>query len=109
MNKIAPQAPFQAFVSNAGDLETLKSFASSQTWPDDCVVQGNIATAATHLKDHPSPRLLLVEAPSTAGEAMSQLGALAEVCDPDSKHCCYGYTWRRWSDDGIDQSGCGNR
>ncbi|MDX2113248.1 MAG: AAA family ATPase [Alphaproteobacteria bacterium] len=85
MTKSIPQPAFQAFASDAADLETLKSFSKDQSWPQQWVVEGDIRSASAHLKDHPSPRLLLVEVPSSPEVAMQELQHLAEVCDPDSK------------------------
>jgi pilus assembly protein CpaE len=84
MNSTDAKPPFLAFATADSDIDTLKKFASSQSWPDNCIMQGDIRTAAQHLKSHASPVLLLVEIPSAA-EAPALLDALAEVCDPNTK------------------------
>ncbi len=76
--------PFIAFTSDEKDIATLKAFAAKHQWPEDCIHQGDIRTAAEYLKTNPSPALLLVEIPSAA-EAPKLLDALAEVCDSDTK------------------------
>lgn len=82
-NSVSSQ-PFLAFTGDAADLGTLKKFAATHGWPDSCITQGDIRTAAAFLKDNPSPPLLLVEIPQ-ASEAQAQLNALAEVCAPETK------------------------
>ncbi|MDE3015507.1 MAG: AAA family ATPase [Pseudomonadota bacterium] len=80
----AAKPPFLAFVGEGADIATLKSFAGSRQWPDDCIHHGNIGTASQYLKSNPSPALLLIEIPS-AEEAPPLLDQLANVCDPDTK------------------------
>ena len=81
--------PFLAFVSDGVDLATLKTFAAGHQWPEDCIHQGDINTAAQYLKGSPPPSLLLVEIPSVE-EAPQLLDALANVCDPDTKVAAVG-------------------
>lgn len=83
------KAPLLAFVSAAEDMATLKAFASGHGWPESSVHQGTILTAAEHLKNHPSPALLVVEI-GDAKEAPAQLDKLADVCDPDTKVVAIG-------------------
>lgn len=85
MSRTSNQALFLAFANDAADVDTLKKYAVSQQWPDNCVTQGDIRTATAFLKDNPSPRLLLVEVSGAAKEAMDLLGGLSQVCDPDTK------------------------
>lgn len=75
---------FLAFANDAADQATLKAFAASRGWAEDCVYQGDIRTATEFLKGNGSPTLLLVEIPSAA-EAPALLDGLAEACDPDTK------------------------
>lgn len=96
----SPAKPqFMAFVSDASDQQVLKSFALSQNLSQDLVKQGDVRTAADHLKKNPSPVVLLVELPS-AEEAPELLDKLADVCDPDTRVIAMGkineysfYTW----------------
>jgi pilus assembly protein CpaE len=85
MNKSSPQAAFQAFAADAADLDTLRAFAKEHRWQESCIVEGDIRTAAGHLKDHLSPRLLLVQVSSSPDAALEELNMLAEVCDPGTK------------------------
>jgi len=85
MTKTSNQAPFLAFASDVADVETLKKFAAAQGWPENLIIQGDIKSAALHLKNHPSPRLLLVEIPVSQQQANIELNNLAEACDPDTK------------------------
>lgn len=80
----ANKPPFLAFASDDKDIDAIKAFASAHQWPDNCVMRGDISTAAEFLKSHASPALLLVDLPS-ATEAPALLDALANVCDPDTK------------------------
>lgn len=75
---------FFAFAQDSADRATIKSFAEAHGWAESCVMTGDISTATTYFKDHPSPTLLLVEIPS-AEAAPDLLDGLANVCDPHTK------------------------
>lgn len=85
MNTSSPPKPaFLAFATGEKDLAALKAFAGAHGWGEGCVLEGDIAQAATHLKTNPSPQLLLAEIPSSA-QAQELLNQLADVCDPETK------------------------
>jgi pilus assembly protein CpaE len=95
----AEKPPFMAFAGDAKDLDALKEFAAARGWSQADIHQGDIRTAAEHLRNHASPLLLVVELPSAA-DAPGQLDALADVCDPDTRVIAIGavnefsfYTW----------------
>lgn len=75
---------FLAFASDEKDVSTLKDFAASQGWLQDCVNQGTIAQAVAYLRNNPSPPVLLVEINSSK-DAPAELDLLAAVCAPSTK------------------------
>lgn len=81
---ISNKPKFFAFAQDNSDRATIKNFAEAHGWAESCVMQGDISTATTYFKDHPSPVLLLVEIPS-AEAAPDLLDGLANVCDPHTK------------------------
>ncbi|MFW0777340.1 MAG: AAA family ATPase [Rickettsiales bacterium] len=82
--------PFLAFATDTADIEVLKKFAGTHGWDESCIMQGDVSAATQHLKDTPSPKLLLVEIPASKDEASSLLDGLAAVCDPDTKVIAIG-------------------
>ena len=76
--------PFLAFAQSEADRNTLTEFARAHDWNENCVLQGDIASAAQHLKTNASPELLLVEIPN-AEDAPKLLDALADVCAAGTK------------------------
>ena len=93
------RAPFMAFCTDADSLQVLRQYAESNKWSANCIQQGNAETAASTLKNQPTPLVLLVEIPS-AQEAPAMLDKLADVCDPSVKVIVSGkineysfYTW----------------
>ncbi len=55
------------------------------------VVNGDIQSACTMYASSPTPNLIILENMQSGSELISQLGDLAEVCDPSTKLVVIGY------------------
>ncbi len=75
---------FLAFCKDAESLATLRRFAVAKGWGERCIVEGDAASAAKELVNHPSPAILLVDI-SSAEEAPALLDKLADVCEPGTR------------------------
>jgi pilus assembly protein CpaE len=94
-------------VRDEASLQVLREAAQAQDWPEGTIHTGSIVEATQHLRDHPTPRQLMVEVASAA-EAPAQLGALADVCAPGVRLIVTStvneFSFFRWLKDmGVDE------
>lgn len=93
---------FMAFVSDAADQQTLRSFAMGQGLSQEDVHAGDVHTATDFLKKNKPPQVLVVELPN-AEEAPGLLDKLADVCDPETRVIAVGsvneYSFYCWLTD----------
>ncbi len=90
--KTAPVAdvpPLLACVTDDVTAQGLHRLAGERGWPDGAVRCGDLADAAALLARMRTPPLLLIDLTGTA-DPLADLGALAEVCDPDTRVIALG-------------------
>lgn len=75
------RAPFMAFVADAETEAAVQEAARRLLIPYPKVTRGSVATATRTLQDARSPRLLVVDI-SDAEFPLSEINALADVCEP---------------------------
>lgn len=73
-----------AFLQAESNISAMKHFAEQHHLGSDCVLQGDISSAAEYLAEHTPPNLLVVEIPKTS-DHQALLDKLADVCSPDTK------------------------
>lgn len=76
-----PSPELLAFVRDSASLQVLKEYAAQNGLGDHAIHEGTIEEATAWLRDHPTPKQLIVEVGSAAA-APDQLNALADVCAP---------------------------
>ena len=72
---------FSAFVSDDETAELLRSVAVEHGWSGDKVNKGGLRNAVQSLSVSASPNILFVDL-SESGDPLSDINALAEVCEP---------------------------
>ncbi|WP_347093850.1 pilus assembly protein CpaE [Sphingomonas parapaucimobilis] len=73
--------PFLAFVSDDWTAEAIRPLIAEQGWSVDKVMKGGLSGAIQSLSVQASPQILLVDLSDTPDPA-SEIGNLAEVCEP---------------------------
>lgn len=73
--------PFAAFVCDEDTAEILRPIATEMGWPTERVAKGGLRSAAQALSVSASPSILFVDL-SESSDQLSDIGALAEVCEP---------------------------
>lgn len=73
--------PFTAFVSDDETADLLRSVAVEHGWSGDKVNKGGLRNAVQSLSVSASPNILFVDL-SDSGDPLSDINALAEVCEP---------------------------
>ena len=77
----APREPFTAFVCDDLTAEVIRPVAVELGWPADKVNKGGLRNAVQTLSVSASPQILFVDL-SESGDPLSDINALAEVCEP---------------------------
>jgi pilus assembly protein CpaE len=73
--------PFSAFVSDDATAEMLRPIAVEHGWSPEKVNKGGLRNAVQSLSVAASPSILFVDL-SESGDPLSDINALAEVCEP---------------------------
>jgi pilus assembly protein CpaE len=73
--------PFTAFVCDEETAEAIRPIAAEMGWSAERVNKGGLRNAVQALSVSASPQVLLVDL-SDAGDPLSDINALAEVCEP---------------------------
>jgi pilus assembly protein CpaE len=73
--------PFTAFVSDEETAEMLRPIAVEHGWSPEKVNKGGLRNAVQSLSVSASPNILFVDL-SESGDPLSDINALAEVCEP---------------------------
>ena len=73
--------PFAAYVCDDATAELLKPVCSELGWPHEKVAKGGLRNAVQQLSVSASPNILFVDL-SESGDPLSDINALAEVCEP---------------------------
>lgn len=76
--------PFVAFMKEGASSDAARAVAASNGWSEGCVHYGDVRQAVVYLKEQPSPKILLVEIPSSQ-EAPELLDRLADVCSQNMR------------------------
>ncbi len=72
---------FAAFLCDEASLEVLRPIASDMGWQQEKCHKGGLRNAVQSLSISASPNILLVDL-SESGDPLSDINALAEVCEP---------------------------
>jgi len=80
-SRVGTRDPFIAFVSDETTAEVVRSIAVEMGWAPEKVNKGGLRNAVQTLSVSASPQILLVDL-SEAGDPLSDINALAEVCEP---------------------------
>lgn len=72
---------FAAFLCDEASLEVLRPIASEMGWQQEKCQKGGLRNAVQSLSISASPNILLVDL-SESGDPLSDINALAEVCEP---------------------------
>jgi pilus assembly protein CpaE len=73
--------PFTAYVCDDATADLLKPIASEFGWPHEKINRGGLRNAVQSLSVSASPHILFVDL-SESGDPLSDINALAEVCEP---------------------------
>jgi pilus assembly protein CpaE len=73
--------PFTAFVADEETAELLRPIAVEHGWSPDKINKGGLRNAVQSLSVSASPNILFVDL-SESGDPLSDINALAEVCEP---------------------------
>src|SRR6201991_4385137 len=73
--------PFAAFVCDETTIDLLQPIAIENGWAPEKVVRGGLRAAVQALAVSASPMILFVDM-SESGDPLSDINALAEVCEP---------------------------
>jgi pilus assembly protein CpaE len=73
--------PFAAFLCDETSLDTMRNVAVDMGWSLDKCYKGGLRSAVQALSVAASPNILLVDL-SESGDPLSDINALAEVCEP---------------------------
>ncbi len=77
----ATRDPFIAFVCDDATAEIARSAAAEMGWPADKINRGGLRNAVQTLSVSASPSVLFVDL-SESGDPLTDINALAEVCEP---------------------------
>lgn len=77
----APRDMFSAFVSDDATAEVLKTTVLDLGWPPEKINRGGLPNAVQTLSVSASPHILMVDL-SECADALADINALAEVCEP---------------------------
>lgn len=78
---MAARDPFAAYLSDEASLDLLRPMAAEMGWAPEKCTRGGLRTAVQSLAVSSSPNILMVDL-SESGDPLSDIGALAEVCEP---------------------------
>jgi len=78
---MAHRDPFAAFLCDDASLDLLRPMVGEMGWAPEKCVRGGLRNAVQSLAIASSPNILLVDL-SESGDPLSDIGALAEVCEP---------------------------
>ncbi|MEH3106812.1 MAG: pilus assembly protein CpaE [Sphingomonas fennica] len=73
--------PFSAYMTDPVSLEIVRQVATEMGWPHERLHEGGLRSAAQGLAITPSPSILFVDL-SDAAQPLTDIDALAEVCEP---------------------------
>ena len=73
--------PFSAYAVDEPSLEMIRHVAAEMGWPHERIHEGGLRAAAQGLALAPRPAVLLVDL-SDAADPLTDIDALAEVCEP---------------------------
>ncbi len=76
-----PRVPFTAFVCDEMTAEAIRPICVELGWAPDKVNKGGLRNAVQSLSVSASPQILFVDL-SESGDPLSDINALAEVCEP---------------------------
>ncbi|MGQ0559123.1 MAG: pilus assembly protein CpaE [Sphingosinicella sp.] len=79
--RAANRDPFSAFVCDDATADMLRPIAVEHGWSPEKVNKGGLRNAVQTLSVSPSPIILFVDL-SESGDPLSDINALAEVCEP---------------------------
>lgn len=78
---MAPRDPFAAFLCDDASLDMLRPMVADMGWAPEKCARGGLRSAVQSLAIASSPNILMVDL-SESGDPLSDIGALAEVCEP---------------------------
>ena len=78
---MAPRDPFAAFLCDEASLDLLRPMVAEMGWAPEKCARGGLRSAVQSLAIASSPNILMVDL-SESGDPLSDIGALAEVCEP---------------------------
>jgi pilus assembly protein CpaE len=78
---MAPRDPFAAFLCDEASLDLLRPMVAEMGWAPEKCTRGGLRSAVQSLAIASSPNILMVDL-SESGDPLSDIGALAEVCEP---------------------------
>ena len=78
---VTTRDPFVAFVCDDATAEIVRSAATEMSWPADKINRGGLRNAVQTLSVSASPNVLFVDL-SESGDPLTDINALAEVCEP---------------------------
>jgi pilus assembly protein CpaE len=78
---MAPRDPFAAFLCDDASLDLLRPLVTDMGWAPEKCARGGLRNAVQSLAVASSPNILLVDL-SESGDPLSDISALAEVCEP---------------------------
>lgn len=78
---VGTREPFMAFICDELTLESVRNVAEEMGWQPEKVNKGGLKNAIQSLSVSASPQILLVDL-SESGDPLSDINALAEVCEP---------------------------
>ena len=79
--KLGLRDPFVAYVCDEATAEALRPIVSEQGWSPEKINKGGLRNAVQSLSVSASPQVLFVDL-SESGDPLSDINALAEVCEP---------------------------
>ena len=80
-HNMAGRDQFAAFVCDDASLDVMRLMAADFGWAPEKASKGGLRTAVQSLSVTSSPAILVVDL-SESGDPLSDIGALAEVCEP---------------------------
>ena len=81
INRAGTRDPFVAFVCDETTAEAIRPIAIEMGWSPEKVQKGGLRNAVQSLSVSASPNILFVDL-SESGDPLSDINALAEVCEP---------------------------
>ena len=86
-----PQDNFMAFMADDAALKQIKPVIKDLGWSDNKLFAGGVRNAVQTLSVSASPKILLVDL-GEAGDPMTEINSLAEVCEPGTVVVVIGNT-----------------